>query len=148
LEKNTIFGVVASAVQVGTRFLMVPVVIYHLGLGGYGIWAILMATAGYMRFGSAGLKSAFQKYVAEATGNGDFATANQLLSTGSISMLAISLMVLIPIAIYSQTLARMSGGPSGISSRSRKDDHAARIDHGHCKFWGCVRSDCDGSAQD
>ena len=34
-----------------------------------------MATAAYMRFGSAGLKSAFQKYVAEATGSGDFETA-------------------------------------------------------------------------
>jgi O-antigen/teichoic acid export membrane protein len=90
---------------------MVPVVIYHLGLGGYGIWSLVMASAGYMRFGSAGLKSAFQKYVAEATGNGDFETANKLLSTGSISMLALSLAGLVPVAIYSQKLARASGIP-------------------------------------
>ena len=90
---------------------MVPVVIYHLGLSGYGIWSIIMATAGYMRFGSAGLKSAFQKYVAEATGNGDFETANKLLSTGSISMLVLSVAGLIPVAIYSQKLARASGVP-------------------------------------
>ena len=111
IGRNTLFGVLASAVQVGTRFVMVPIVIYHLGLGGYGIWSIIMATAGYMRFGSAGLKSAFQKYVAEATGTGDFETANKLLSTGSISMLALSLAGLIPIAIYSQKLARASGVP-------------------------------------
>jgi O-antigen/teichoic acid export membrane protein len=112
IGKNTIFGVLASAVQVGTRFVMVPIVIYHLGLGGYGIWSIIMATAAYMRFGSAGLKSAFQKYVAEATGNGDFETANKLLSTGSISMLALSVAGLIPIAIYSQRLAQASGVPA------------------------------------
>jgi O-antigen/teichoic acid export membrane protein len=111
IGRNTIFGVLASAVQVGTRFVMVPVVIYHLGLGGYGIWSIIMATAGYMRFGSAGLKSAFQKYVAEATGNGDFETANELLSTGSISMLLLSVAGLIPVAIYAQKLARASGVP-------------------------------------
>lgn len=111
IGKNTVYGVVASAVQVGTRFVMVPIVIYHLGLGGYGIWSIIMATAAYMRFGSAGLKSAFQKYVAEATGSGDFETANKLLSTGSISMLALSLAGLVPIAIYSQKLARVSGVP-------------------------------------
>jgi len=111
IGKNTIFGVLASTVQVGTRFVMVPIVIYHLGLGGYGIWSIIMATAAYMRFGSAGLKSAFQKYVAEATGNGDFETASKLLSTGSISMLALSVAGLIPIAIYSQGLARASGVP-------------------------------------
>lgn len=111
IGKNTIFGIAANGVQVGTRFVMVPVVIYHLGLDGYGIWSILMATASYMRFGSAGLKSAFQKYVAEATGQGDFQTANLLLSTGSISMLGLSLVGLIPIAIYSKTLARISGVP-------------------------------------
>ena len=91
---------------------MVPVVIHHLGLGGYGIWNIVMATAGYMRFGSAGLKSAFQKYVAEATGSGDFETANRLLSTGSISMLALSLVGLIPLAMLSNRLARASGVPA------------------------------------
>lgn len=105
------FGILASAVQIGTRFVMVPVVIYHLGLGGYGIWSIVMATAVYMRFGSAGLKSAFQKYVAEATGKGDFDTASKLLSTGSFSMLVVSLVGLIPLAIYSQELARLSGVP-------------------------------------
>lgn len=98
-------------VQAGTRFIMVPLVIFHLGLGGYGIWSIVMATAGYMRFGSAGLKSAFQKYVAEATGNGDYETANRLLSTGSISMLAISVVGLVPVAIYSKNLARAAGVP-------------------------------------
>jgi O-antigen/teichoic acid export membrane protein len=116
IGKNTIFGVVASGVQVATRFVMVPVVIYHLGLGGYGIWSIIMATAGYMRFGSAGLKSAFQKYVAEATGSGDFETANKLLSTGSISMLLLSVIGLVPIAIYSQKLARASGVPAELLS--------------------------------
>jgi O-antigen/teichoic acid export membrane protein len=112
IGKNTIFGMVANGVQVGTRFIMVPLVIHHLGLGGYGIWAIIMATAGYMRFGSAGLKSAFQKYVAESTGTGDFETANKLLSTGSLSMLVLSVAGLVPIAIYSRNLAVASGVPA------------------------------------
>ncbi len=62
IGKNTIFGVISGAAQVGTRFLTVPIVIAHLGLGGYGIWAIIMTTAAYMRFGAIGVKSAFQKY--------------------------------------------------------------------------------------
>ena len=109
--KGAAFGVLASGAQVGTRFLTVPVVIHHLGLGGYGIWSIIMVTAAYMRFGTAGLKSAFQKYVAEATGNGDFETASKLVSTGSITMLALSATCLIPIAIFSRRLAVMSGVP-------------------------------------
>jgi O-antigen/teichoic acid export membrane protein len=111
IGKNTIFGIVSSGAQIATRLITVPVVIHHLGLGGYGIWSIIMVTAAYMRFGSAGIKSAFQKYVAEATGTGDFETANKLVTTGSISMLMLSLAGLVPLAIYSKRLATAAGVP-------------------------------------
>lgn len=112
IGKGTIFGMVSSGAQIGTRLVTVPVVIHHLGLGGYGIWSIIIVTAAYMRFGSAGIKSAFQKYVAEATGNGDFDRANELVSTGSISMLLLSLVGLIPVAFLSRKVASSSGVPT------------------------------------
>jgi O-antigen/teichoic acid export membrane protein len=112
IGRNTAFGVVARVAQVSTRLVTVPIVIAHLGLGGYGIWSIIMTTAAYMRFGSIGVKSAFQKYVAEATGNRDFETANKLLSTGCAIMLAVSIAGLIPIAFFSRELARLAGVPS------------------------------------
>jgi O-antigen/teichoic acid export membrane protein len=111
--RNTIFVVASNAAQILSRFVMVPIVIAHLGLGGYGIWNIVMVTAGYMRFGRYGLKSAFQKYVAEATGNGDYDTASKLLSTGAISMLLLSAACLLPVAIFSKWLAAISGVPLG-----------------------------------
>ena len=111
IGRSTFFGVVSRVAQVATRLVTVPVVIAHLGLGGYGIWAIIMTTAAYMRFGSIGVKSAFQKYVAEATGNGDYETANRLLSTGCAGMLVLSLAGLLPVAFYSRELARMAGVP-------------------------------------
>jgi O-antigen/teichoic acid export membrane protein len=112
IGRNTIFGVVANVVQVLTRLVTVPIVIHHLGLGGYGIWNVIMMTATYMRFGSVGIKTAFQKYVAEATGNGDFERANRLLSTGSAIMLALSLAGLIPVAFFSQQIAHLAGVPA------------------------------------
>jgi O-antigen/teichoic acid export membrane protein len=111
IGKNTVFGIVASGVQIATRLVSVPVVIHYLGLGGYGIWSIIMVTAAYMRFGTAGIKSAFQKYVAEATGNGDYDKANKLVSTGAFSMLLLSLVGLIPVALFSHRLAKLSGVP-------------------------------------
>jgi O-antigen/teichoic acid export membrane protein len=111
IGKNTIFGVVSKIAQVGTRLITVPVVIAHIGLGGYGIWSILMTAAAYMRFGSVGIKSAFQKYVAEATGTGHYDDANRLLSTGSAAMLVLSIAGLIPISIYSRKIAVAAGVP-------------------------------------
>lgn len=111
IGKNTIFGVVNSAVWAATRLITVPIVVYHLGLSGYGIWSIIMTSAAYMRFGAAGIKSAFQKYVAEATGTGNFEKANELVSTGSISMLGLSALGLIPVAIFSRKVAQAAGVP-------------------------------------
>jgi O-antigen/teichoic acid export membrane protein len=112
IGKNTIFGVLNSVVWAGSRLVTVPIIISHLGLGGYGIWSIIMATGNYMRFGSAGIKSAFQKYVAEATGTGDFEKVSRLISTGSICVLILSVLGLIPIGIFSQKIAKASGVPS------------------------------------
>jgi O-antigen/teichoic acid export membrane protein len=111
IGKSTVFGVIARCAQVSTRLITVPIVIAHLGIGGYGIWAILMTAAAYMRFGSIGVKSAFQKYVAEATGSGDFETTNRLLSTGTAGMLILSSVGLIPICVFSRNLAQMAGVP-------------------------------------
>jgi O-antigen/teichoic acid export membrane protein len=86
LGKNTLFGIVSSVAQVLTRLVTVPLIIAHLGLGGFGIWSIILVTATYMRFGTVGIRSAFQKYVAEATGNGDYETASRLLSTGTAAI--------------------------------------------------------------
>jgi O-antigen/teichoic acid export membrane protein len=111
IGNNTLFGILSNAARIGTRLITVPIVIHYLGLDGYGIWSIIMITAGYMRFGSAGIRSAFQKYVAEATGNGNYLAASRLISTGSISMLAISLSALIPFAVYAKDLAVAAGVP-------------------------------------
>jgi O-antigen/teichoic acid export membrane protein len=110
--RNTVFGIISGFAQVATRLATVPIVIAHLGLGGYGIWAIIMTTAAYMRFGAVGVKSAFQKYVAEATGSGDYNKANKLLSTGCAVMLVLSVAGLIPIFLFSGGIARLAGVPA------------------------------------
>ena len=111
IGKNTFFGLAGTVVHVSARIVVVPVVVQHLGLGGYGIWSVLMTIAGYMTLGGAGVKSAFQKYVAEATGTGDFDRASRLLSTGTAAVSLISIVVLVPLAIFSTPLAIAVGVP-------------------------------------
>ena len=94
-----------------TRLVTVPIVIHHLGLGGYGIWNVVMMTATYMRFGSVGIKTAFQKYVAEATGDGDYDRANRLLSTGTADHVGALGCGTDPGIFLSQGIARMAGVP-------------------------------------
>lgn len=105
------YGIIASLSQVGTRLVTIPIVIYHLGLDGYGIWAIIMTAAMYMRFGSSGIKGAFQKYVAEATGTENYDEASRLLSTGTAAMAILSVVGLVPVMIFSRPLAQVAGVP-------------------------------------
>jgi O-antigen/teichoic acid export membrane protein len=112
IGKSTLYGIAANFAQLATRLVTVPIVVSHVGLDGYGIWSIIMTAAAYMRFGSVGIKSAFQKYVAEATGTGDFERANKLISTGSAAMLVISVVGLIPVSIFSRAIAHCAGVPA------------------------------------
>src|ERR1035438_117555 len=112
IGRNTFFGVLSNGTQVATRLVTVPLVIHHLGLSGYGIWNIIMMDSAYMRFGSVGVKTAFQKYVAEATGNGDYESANKLLSTGCAALLVFSVACLIPVSFLSTRIAHAAGVPS------------------------------------
>lgn len=70
-----------------------------------------MMAAGYMRFGSVGIKSAYQKYVAEATATGNYELASKLLSTGSAAMFVLSIVGLLPVALFSRPLAQAAGVP-------------------------------------
>jgi len=112
ISRNTLFGVLSNATQFLTRFATVPIVIAHLGLDGYGIWNIIMTTATYMRFGAVGVKTAYQKYVAEATGSGDYRRAAALLSTGTAFMVCLSACILIPGALYARRIVQAAGVPN------------------------------------
>ncbi|MFH1999297.1 MAG: MATE family efflux transporter, partial [Planctomycetota bacterium] len=111
IGKNTLYGVADKVTQMGTRLILVPIVTSHIGLEGYGVYAIIVVIMAHMRFGAIGIKSAFQKYVAEATGSGDYEKANRLLSTGTLGILLLSLAGLIPVAFFSHAIARAMGVP-------------------------------------
>jgi O-antigen/teichoic acid export membrane protein len=120
IRRGTLFGILANIVQVATRLITVPIVIAHLGLDGYGVWNIIVLAAAYMRFGSLGVKTAFQKYVADATGNGDYHAASRLLSTGCALMLALSILGIVGGLAFGTALTKAAGVPSAFS-RSAAD---------------------------
>jgi len=54
IGKNTLFSLIERIVRFSVGILMVPVVIYYIGLDGYGIWAIITAITSYMSMGVGG----------------------------------------------------------------------------------------------
>jgi len=120
IGKNTLFGVAGNIVHVSARVIIVPAMIRHWGLDGYGIWAVLMSIAAYITLGGAGVKSAFQKYVAEATGTGDYDRASRRISTGTAAVFLLSVILLVPLAVFAKTVAVAVGVPQAFLSAATK----------------------------
>ncbi len=111
ISKNTGYGIISSIVRMGSRLVMIPIIISYLGLEGYGIWSIFMTLMAYMQLGITGAKSALQKYVAEATGTGDYNRSSRLLSTALIIIIIFCTLGLIPFVVFSRNLVQLMGVP-------------------------------------
>lgn len=99
------------AIQIATRLWTVPVVIHHLGIEGYGIWAAITAVVSYLQLGAAGVRSGFQKYVAEATGTSGYEHASRLLSTGTALFGGFSILCCGAVALNPQPFVTLAGIP-------------------------------------
>lgn len=107
LSRNTFVSIFAQVTNIFIKAIMIPISIHYLGVAGFGIWSIITNVQNYFSLGGGGIGSAFQKYVAEATGTGDYDRASRLLSSGSIGVLTLSLIVLGPAIIFVRPLSEI-----------------------------------------
>ena len=107
LSRNTFVSIFAQVTNILIKAIMIPISIHYLGIAGFGIWSIITNVQNYFTLGGGGTGSAFQKYVAEATGTGDYDRASRLLSSGSLGVLFMSLLVLGPAIIFVRPLSEL-----------------------------------------
>jgi O-antigen/teichoic acid export membrane protein len=62
--------------------VLVPFLLYHLGLEAYGIWTTIFILVSYVGVTTLGLSNVYIKYVAEFHARREYDKANALLSTG------------------------------------------------------------------
>lgn len=65
IVKNAVFNVLAFLVNLAVSIVLIPVMLEHLGVAGFGVWALVRAFVSYAALGDLGLTSAVTKYVAE-----------------------------------------------------------------------------------
>lgn len=67
-----------SAVAIGV--FMSPFLVHHLGEIGYGVWALIQSTVGYMYFMDLGLRSTVVRFTAQDMAKKDYAGVNKVVS--------------------------------------------------------------------
>ena len=65
IAKNAALNIAAFAVTLLVTFLLVPVMLAHLGAAGFGVWAIARVFVSYASLSDLGLSSTVTKFVAE-----------------------------------------------------------------------------------
>jgi len=65
IVRNAVFNVLAFLLNLTVSIVLIPVMLQHLGVAGFGVWALVRAFVGYAALGDLGLTSAVTKYIAE-----------------------------------------------------------------------------------
>ena len=81
-SRNVFATILARVVNMLRGVVLVPFLLYHLGLEAYGIWTTIFILVSYVGVTTLGLSNVYIKYVAEFHARREYDKANSLLSTG------------------------------------------------------------------
>jgi len=93
LIKSSAFRTLETAINIGVGFLMLPLLMHHLGEEIYGIWVLVGSiTASFYLF-DLGFASAVTRFIAASLTRGDRAEAQHVSSTAFVLYCALALLI-------------------------------------------------------
>ncbi|OQY29453.1 MAG: hypothetical protein B6244_03505 [Candidatus Cloacimonetes bacterium 4572_55] len=100
--KNTLTNYLQFAIKLLITFITLPIIIRYLGVERYGLWGLTMSMVGFLTTLDLGFGTSITKYVAETKGEGDTERRNRIVSSIFSVYLAISVAVILIVAIAAQ----------------------------------------------
>ena len=88
------FAMAAKLLYLVTRLGLPPLILAHISLAEYGLWAACFVIVGYIGLADLGLSSVYVRYVARMNAQGDTDGISRTLSTGMLSLGAIACVLL------------------------------------------------------
>jgi O-antigen/teichoic acid export membrane protein len=83
-SRNVFTTILARVVNMLRGVVLVPFLLYHLGLEAYGIWTTIFILVSYVGITTLGLSNVYVKYAAEFHARREYDKVNSLLSTGLV----------------------------------------------------------------
>ena len=94
VANNAGIAMFASVFYMATRLLLPPLALAHLSLAEYGLWSVCFILIMYIGLADVGFSNVYVRFVAQFHAAGDTAAINRLLSTGVLTLAAISLLLI------------------------------------------------------
>ncbi len=92
-----------------TRVALPPIVLRHVGLEEYGLWALAFVLIGYLGMGAFGVSNVYIRYVAAYRARGDMDAINRLLTTGLAFTSSVAVVLLAVIWLAMPSLVSLLG---------------------------------------
>lgn len=94
MSKNVIVSLASRAFYLATRLFLPPLILLHVSLEEYGIWACCFVLISYLGMTAFGVSNVYIRYVAEYHSKGKLERIGDLVSTGVTTMVALCALVL------------------------------------------------------
>lgn len=84
LSHNAAVSMAGKVIYLASRVALPPVILHHMSLEEYGIWACSFVVISYLGMGAFGVSNVYVRYVAEYHARGETERINRLVSTGLV----------------------------------------------------------------
>jgi len=113
--RSSFANLVNFAVALPLSFVVVPLLLHHLGREGYGVWTMVNTALSVLVLLQFGVTQGLIKYAAQYDASGDEDSLNETFDSGTALLLMIGLVVLIVGTLFRESVARwlfaLPGGP-------------------------------------
>ncbi|MCC5871557.1 MAG: oligosaccharide flippase family protein [Gammaproteobacteria bacterium] len=116
LGRNVVSSVAAKVLYLATRFSLPPIILAHITLEEYGIWALAFILVAYLGMGAFGVSNVYVRYVAEYQASGQTHRIGDLLSTGLVLVSTFATLTLIALWFILPTLLTWFSVPADLEA--------------------------------
>lgn len=106
VSRNALASMAGRLVYLASRVALPPLILRHLSLEQYGLWAAAFIVVGYLGMSSFGVANVYVRYVAEYHARGDVARVNQLLSSGLAFTSGLGAVLVVALWLAAPTVVR------------------------------------------
>jgi O-antigen/teichoic acid export membrane protein len=96
---NTLASAVRFIFSIGVWVVLTPIMVHRLGQEQFGLWTLIFSTLGLLSLLDFGIGTGVVKAVAEATGKGDIALRNRMVSTYAVAYTVMGLVSAVGVVI-------------------------------------------------
>ncbi len=119
VSRNSLYSALYNFWYLGSRLLLTPLILSFVGIDQYGLWSYCFVVLSYLSLTAFGFNSTYIRYAADYRSRNENEKLNELLSTGLLTMLALSIAVFPLFVLLIPRLLVLLGIDAGLHATAR-----------------------------